>query len=225
MHTELAAAQRGGGTTGGPFQVRRIAVISGTRMRVPRLLSGTFIVAFAGLPLLAGAAPHKVLDLRTMSEASGEYEVSLCSRPSPSGSTPGHAYVIYSAKLTGQSRQVLSVGFTTAAGPAKAALSYLGWMPAVPGHLSEEIYTSIKERCVVTVVNKKTFEDAWAVAHPFAKLPALSSLTFSGEYRLGVNDCMTFMVSVAKVLKGVVVPSRGVTELPQAYLRRLIDSN
>lgn len=39
------------------------------------------------------------------------------------------------------------------------------------------------------------------------------------------NDCMTFMSSVAASLKGVHVPTRGVTELPLAYLRRLIDSN
>jgi len=101
----------------------------------------------------------------------------------------------------------------------------MGWMPSVPGYLSEELYTSIKERCLVALVNKKTFDDSWAVAHPFFNVPALSAITFSGEYRLGVNDCMTFMINVSKALKGVVVPNRGATEPPQAFLRRLIDSN
>lgn len=173
----------------------------------------------------AAPMPHKVLDLRTMSDPSGEFELSLCSRPSPSGNVPGHAFVMYSMQPHGSNRKVLALGYTTSAGAAKAALSYSGWLPAADGYLGEERYTSSKERCLVAKVDKKVFDFAWALAHPLASIPALADLRFSGDYRLGDKDCMEFMIKVAKLLPGVHVPERGATELPQPFMRRVIDAN
>jgi hypothetical protein len=165
-----------------------------------------------------------VVDLRTQSSVEAEYEVSLCARPSPEGDVPGHAFVLYSVKLRGSDRKVLALGFTTSASTSKTAASYGGWLP-VDGFLGEERYTSIKQRCLVVRVDKPAFDAAWKLAHPFAGSVVLENLRFAGVYTLGEKDCMSFMVDVANVLKGVKVPQRGGAELPRQYLRRLIESN
>lgn len=188
-------------------------------------LRAGLISAVACASLAAGAAPHKVLDLRTMSDPTGEYEVSLCSRPSLEGNVPGHAFVLYSLRPHGGQRKVVALGFTTTAGVAKAALSYVGWLPAVDGYLGEENYTSTQERCLVTKIDKKVFDAAWSVAAPLAGIPGFEGVLFRGAYTLGERDCMNFMVKVATQLKGVKVPQRGATEFPQPYMRRLIDAN
>lgn len=171
------------------------------------------------------AAPHKDLDLRTMSDPSGTHDISLCARPSPGGSVPGHAFVVYSEKPPGGDRKILSLGFTTSSGPAKAVLSYKGWLTTADGYLGEERYTSINEECLVVHVDKGVFDQAWGLAYPLASIPALADLRLTAAYTLSANDCMTFMSRVATALKGVNVPVRGAAELPLAYVRRLIDSN
>lgn len=177
------------------------------------------------LPPFVAAGPHKQLDLRTMSEATGEYSISLCARPSPSGNIPGHAFVVYAHKPPGKERKILSLGFTTSAGPAKAALSYKGWLATADGYLGEERYTSINEQCLVALVDKNVFDQAWKLAHPLASIPGLVDLRWTSAYTLAENDCMTFMAGVAMTAKGIKVPERGSTELPLRYMRRLIEAN
>jgi len=176
-------------------------------------------------PAAACAAPHKVMDLRTMTDPAGEFSVSLCTRPSPTGNVPGHAFVVYAHKPPTGNRKVLAIGFTTTSGAAKAALSYNGWLSVADGHLGEERFTHMNENCLVTLVDKKVFDNAWAIAHPFASVPGLATLVWTADYRLAENDCMTFMINVAKTLPSVKVPARGATELPRPYLRRLIEAN
>lgn len=188
----------------------------------PVLAVGVLVGLGSG-PCFAG--PHKEIDLSTISDPSGEFAVSLCARSSPSTTVPGHAFVVYSQKPHGGDRKVLSVGFTTTSGPAKAALSYKGWLTKVDGYLGEEKYTSVNEACLVVKVDKKVFEAAWNLAHPLAIIPALADLRFTAAYTLGEHDCMTFMSDVAASLKGVTVPTRMALELPLPYIRRMIESN
>ena len=193
-----------------------------SRQMIAGVLTATGVL---GLPAAASAKPHKVLDLRTMTDPAGEFSVSLCSRPSANDDIPGHAYVVYSVKPHNGERKILALGFTTAAGPAKAALSYRGWLSSVDGYLGEERYTNINENCLVVLVNKNAYEAAFAKAHPLAAIPGLESVRFIGQYELSEKDCMTFVIDVASALKGVKIPVRGATEFPQPYIRRLIDSN
>lgn len=65
-----------------------------------------------------------------------------------------------------------------------------------------------------------------------AAQPALSSLFPAGNkplllaYTLGSNDCVGFMVGVARSFGSQLkIPVRGATELPLTYLRNFIEAN
>lgn len=179
--------------------------------------------------LAATAAPHRERDLRNQTDSTGEYSISLCSRPSPGpAGLPGHAFIAYSHLPPGGSpRKFLALGFTTAAGPIEGLLSFSSRLATPQGFLGEEMFTHVKENCLVLLVNQADFERAYALATPYGAIPRLQDLRYMARYSLGTNDCMTFAISTAKLFegKGVKVPARGPLETPQAYVRRLIDAN
>jgi hypothetical protein len=127
----------------------------------------------------------------------------------------------------GSQRKFLALGFTTAAGPVEGLLSFSSLLANPEGFLGEEMFTHVKESCLVLLVNKAIFDRAYAVATPYGAIPVFKNLRYMARYSLGSNDCMTFAMSVARLFEGksVKVPARGSTETPQAYVRRLIDSN
>lgn len=195
-----------------------------------RLVLSLVVMASGGM---ASATPHKVIDLRTHTDGDGgAREISFCARPSPDVpfSIPGHMFVAYSLEYRDRPRAFVALGHTTNAPPLNALLSYLQVFPSVPGSISTERYTAILERCLVVRVNKTEFERAYSFAA--ARADHFSSdpnnwppITVS--YRLGATDCMNFVIDVAKQFapQGVTLPVRGASELPTAYVRRLIDAN
>lgn len=177
--------------------------------------------------MVCRATPHREIDLRNQTDANGDYAISLCARPSPGPlALPGHAFVAYSFKPTGGERKFLALGFTTDSS-VKGVLSFSKVLATPPGYLGEEKYTSVKEECLVLLVNESDFNAAYALALPFYNVPALSSLTYSGVYSLTTNDCVTFMTNTAKQFtpRGIKVPPRQSIDLPLPYLRKLIDAN
>lgn len=173
----------------------------------------------------ASAAPHKQIDLRNQSDASGEYSISLCARPSPGpAGLPGHAFVAYSfLPASGQNRQFLAVGFTTDAA-VKGLLSFNAALAEPPGYLGEELFTHVKEKCLVLLVNKAGFDRAYAKLT--VQVPGFGNLKYLAVYRLTQNDCVTFMTGVASLFAPQVkVPPRKATDLPLDYLRKVIDAN
>ena len=178
----------------------------------------------------AAAAPHKVVNLRNATDADGlEREISFCTRPSPGTDLPGHAFVAFSTTSQKQPRTYQAIGYTTKAPPAAAMLTYFKVVPKVEGHLDEEKYTDAKEECLVVQVNKDAYEKARAtmkapITKYFPGMDPPPPLLLG--YRLGAEDCMTFMIEVARTFNGTIkVPQRGATELPLSYLRRMIEGN
>lgn len=112
----------------------------------------TWVVCFALVP---GYSSAKAIDLRNATEASGEYEISFCARPSPDTvkRLPGHAFVAFSFKPREGGRTFLAIGHTVQAGvsPVDAAWSYFGG--AVPGYLAEEKYSAAMTTCRPYVVS------------------------------------------------------------------------
>jgi hypothetical protein len=195
------------------------------------------LIKYLSLPFLilacytASAGPHKVIDLKNYSDADGiEREISFCARPSPGGSNlPGHAFVAFSTVTPNKGRSYQAVGHTTSAGPATTLLTYFKIFPNVSGHLAEERYTDAKEKCLVVKVNKPDYEEAYSAARtPWAQsVPELTNPpTLLLAYRLGDDDCMSFMTGVASKFGGrLKLPKRGAVELPLPYLRRFIEAN
>lgn len=194
----------------------------------PKTVAFGYFLAFS----LVASNPScaKEIDLSNMTEASGDYNVAFCARPSPDSSgKPGHAFVSYSHVQPNGNRDFTAIGHTVGAGvgPVSAAWSYFG--SPVSGLLKQERYTSIKQNCLDVRVNKTDFDNARALAaDPLFKLGLTAQPgTVFEAYKLGADDCMTFMISVANTLKskGLKVPARGATELPMAYVVRFIAAN
>jgi len=173
-------------------------------------------VAIAGAVAVA-SGPHRIIDLRKRSEAT-EYEIGLCARPSPDATLglPGHAFVSFSSKPTGQPRRYLAVGHTTRAGLGRVLLSYIRPLGPVEGHLAEELYTAVTEKCLLAKLDREAFDRALVFTQdPLSKLGLVNS---SDEvrlaYALGAQDCVTFMTAVARAIGGVKIPPRLETDLP-----------
>ena len=185
---------------------------------------------FSSISFSAASAGFK--DLSNLSEKDGStYEIGFCARPSPGTvkNLPGHAFVSFSHKVDGK-RSFLAIGHTVQAGtsPEKAALSYVG--DPVDGYLKEENSTSSMPSCLIVKVNKADYEAAFNLTkNPLDQIGIFTSKTFIvlQTYKLGSDDCMNFMINVAKTLepKGLKVPKRHDTEFPMNYMIRFIDLN
>lgn len=183
-------------------------------------------VALSAVPAFA----HEK-DLRTHTDASGETEVSFCARPSPNTfGFPGHAFVAFSDRPTGQPRIFRAVGHTvasSAAGPSMA-FTYFGG-GSVAGQQAEERYTHAKQDCLTVKVNRATYQQALAAAQPtLTALGVPANVAASAErYSLNGNDCIDFAVRVAGALRpaGLSVPARAAADTPMGFIRRLIAAN
>ena len=188
------------------------------------------VVALASGSSLAAA--HREIDVGAQSQPDGmTYQVSLCARPSVDTpkNKPGHAFVGFSRSRPGGERTYTALGHTTFAGTAAALLSYQGYLGSVPGYISAERYSHVNERCLVINTSKELYERAWRIAAGYKAILEAEFEPGEGislDYSLGADDCMAFANSVAIVFAPAVkIPSRGATELPMDYVRRLIDSN
>ena len=176
------------------------------------------------------AAAHEK-DLRTQTDATGETEISFCSRPSPdSFGFPGHAFVAFSERPPGKPRVFRAVGHTI--GPSTSTPStvftYFGGA-AVSGQQAEERYTHMKQACLTVKVDRAVYVQALAAARPTLSMVGVpDALAASAErYSLNANDCIDFALKVAQPIraKGLIVPTRTPTDLPSTYVRKLIDAN
>jgi len=194
-----------------------------------KIFSIGYLFAFS-LLFASHQSNAKSIDLSNLTDPTGVYNVAFCARPSPdTAGKPGHAFVAYSHAAPNGDRDFVSIGHTLGAGvgPVSATWSYFG--SPVSGLLKEERYTSIKQNCLDVVVNKADFNKARALAEdPLFKLGlTVQTGTVFEAYKLGLDDCMTFLISVAETLKskGLKIPARGATELPMAYIVRFIAAN
>lgn len=187
------------------------------------------IALLAGLSLTPVAGRAEVRDLATMSEAGGPYEISFCARPSPEAfGFPGHAFVVFSSgDGTGQTYTALGLTVAPDQSPIDAAVSYFG--VGIPGVLAEERYSHVRQTCLTLRVNKLSYDRAMAGTRPLLEQLGIASTTgpVRESYRLGANDCMSFVARVAAILAvdGLVVPERRAAELPIGYIGRLKAAN
>lgn len=194
-------------------------------MKIATLVAGVV----AGV-LFGGVLPAEELDLSTRTDADAAFDIAFCARPSPGDKgKPGHAFVAFSRKPHDGERDFLAIGHTVSASEtaASSAWSYFG--SPVSGLLKEELYTSVEQNCLVVTVNSEDYEAARQLADaPLHQMGIVEQDTpVFQAYRLGEEDCMTFMISVAETLtpRGLQVPARQSTELPMDYMQRFIGAN
>lgn len=180
--------------------------------------------------LVPATAWAKEIDRSTRSDAAGIFQIGFCARPSPDTfkKWPGHAFVAFSHLKPSGQRDFVAIGHTITAGvtPAQAIWSVAG--EPVSGVLKEELYTSAMQNCLVVKVDKEDYDRAFELTKsPLQKMGLSATGPVVEGYKLAADDCMAFMIAVASTLsrKGVVVPTRGATELPMDYMRRLVNSN
>lgn len=195
-------------------------------------MRSALLVIFAVFTSATWSCPvfAKTIDLRRMTEASGEYQISFCARPSPGASgLPGHAFVAFSKRTPGGDWTFHSIGKTIAAGttPVDAAWSYFG--SPVSGLLKPEVHTSALQTCLTASVSSKDYHAAEALAeNPLARYGlGLSSDPVFEFYKLGTEDCISFVIDVASILKaaGLKAPTRHALDTPVEYVEALIQVN
>lgn len=171
----------------------------------------------------------KTIDLSTMTEIGGPYEISFCERPSPSSSGfPGHAFVALS-EGAGNNRKFVSLGLTvqSGVGTVDAALSYFG--VNVGGIVKEEQYSHIRQECLNVKVNSDAYRRAYDETQSALNLAGTipGGLARFESYRLGSNDCITFVNTVATVLipTGLRVPERQASDLPIDFIEKIRNLN
>jgi hypothetical protein len=180
--------------------------------------------------ILICQASAKVVDLSTKSDSTGDYDIAFCARPSPDTTgKPGHAFVAFSHRAADGTRDFFAIGHTVGVSTSPVSATWSYWGAPIPGRLKEERYTAIKQSCLDAKVDRKDYDNGIALTEdPLVKLGlSRPGNTVFESYKLGADDCMTFMISVANSLKakGLKVPKRGSVELPMEYMRRFIDSN
>jgi hypothetical protein len=186
------------------------------------------LVAYAYLWII-GTASAKVIDLRTMTNSKIETEINFCVRESPDTvkNLPGHAFVGFSQKEAGKDRIFIAIGHTLASGTSTTSAVW-SFVNAVNGLLKEENYTAATVECLTVKVDEPDYDRAFALTkNPLDILGLKINAPVIESYRLGINDCETFMISVARTLesKGLKIPKRLTTDLPFAYLKKLIKAN
>jgi hypothetical protein len=181
--------------------------------------------------VIAGTAYSKNIDLATKSDFSGTFEIGFCAGESPDVplKIPGHAFVSFSHKDRQGNRSFLAIGHTKSQGiaPIEAVWSYFG--SPVHGFLKEEVYSSRMQVCLMVNVDKSDYEAAFALSKsPLRNMGvAMPADPVFEAYKLGAEDCVSFVTSVAAILRprGLKIPKRGVTELPLQYIRRMVEAN
>jgi hypothetical protein len=84
------------------------------------------------------------------------------------------------------------------------------------------------QQCLIVQVNKEDYDSLFELTRgPLEKLGIEGNGLVLVAYRLGAEDCVSFVIAIANGLgrRGLKVPKRRFLERPLAYVRRLIDEN
>ena len=153
----------------------------------------------------------KQIDRRTMSEED-RYFIVFCAR---GDSATGHAFVVLGHDDE-QAATCSQKGFGLYPDPKQGLKSVLA---TVPGEIMDEVLkgslAATTHRLIVEV-DSAQYRKALAIRDEWAA---------RGEYKLVLRDCVTFTQAVAKTI-GLDLPSRsGLDNLPERYIRALMDAN
>ena len=150
----------------------------------------------------------KIVDKRNLSE-SGEYAISFSSREK--GELYDHAFIVwYYSNAEGKRTDMRAAGFYAVGADSMYDLIIGG----VPGKVLDDSNEKINKQIIV-LINKSIFETALQVEKKYQ----------DSTYRLGTNDCVTFVSKVAEVIPGLEIPSRVLNIYPSSFIAALYNDN
>ena len=156
--------------------------------------------------------------------------LSFCARPSPDSglAIPSHAFVSWSQVPAAGKRGYKAVGTVSGLQP-KALVGFSRSITPVPMELTQGDYVSLVERCLNLLVSKTDYQRALKLGQSsLAQIAStIPSQSVSAVYSLPPEDCLTMFVEVMKLFgnKGIALPPRRPSEMPLAYMRRLVEQN
>lgn len=190
------------------------------RARISAAVCSLAIAMAASQPAFA---QYGTIDMRNQSELGDrDHRIHFCARSSPGKSgLPGHAFVAYSYIDAGNEHHYYALGHQPNGSNSLADL----WGG---GHLRAEVMTFESQACFEVLVNKATYEVAWAHAkNPLTALGIMdhaNAFAVLRSYRLGSSDCRHFIGDVAAAI-GLRLPDSSTLQSPSAYVASLWQAN
>jgi len=176
-----------------------------------RSFSRRLFIAGVSVSGFAFADPsQKSVDRRNASEI-GEYAVGFASKASGGGYD--HAFVIwYYSDSAKQSSVRRAAGFYPVANDGNKPYDLV---LGLTGKVFDDSKTKTSHELTV-LVNKEIFERALVVEAQYKT---------NETYRLGFNDCTTFVQEVAAIIPDLQIPSRLTHVYPSDFIKALYDAN
>jgi hypothetical protein len=173
-----------------------------------------FLSTLALLPfskyVWAARVSQKTIDKKTASEV-GEYGIGFASKASDGGFD--HAFLVwYYSDPNGSQTVRRGAGFYPVANDnTKSYDMILG----VTGKVIDDSKTKISQELTI-LVNKDIFDAAIAVEDKYKN---------DKTYRLGFDDCTTFVSEVASQIPNLSLPNRALNIYPSSYIQALFNKN
>ena len=172
-------------------------------MKFKSLMLSVFILLFS---LNVWSVERIDIDKTNMSEANNYYLIFI----SRGESMVGHAFVAWGKESWAQQQSVIEAfGFYPKDGK--------GILSSVPGKIVDDLLSGSLNQAT-QLISVKVNSDV------FNRAKQKISKWETKDYNVMKKNCIDFVIDVAK-LAGVTVPVRGSIELPEDYLKRLIDVN
>ena len=136
--------------------------------------------------------------------------------------TVGHAFISFCKEDDNKLASVTD-GSWGLCPNSKKDLAEKGFLGEVPGHIANDFLTQIDNRLIVQVC-KEQYDNALKIKNQWQA---------KGTYQLIYNDCVSFLIEVAKSINCLNVPDRPAFDkiskvfdnIPAKYLKTLIDQN
>lgn len=149
----------------------------------------------------------KTIDKKTMSEEA-EHAISFASRKIDGVLDLGHAFMVwYALEDDGKKYIKRSIGFYPVGNKYKL-------VAAADGMVLDDSEIDIDTQLIVQV-STPVFEDALGVDAQYV----------NATWVLGVNDCVSFVESVAAVVPTLIVPNRALNPTPSAFVAAMFSAN
>ena len=180
------------------------------------IVSIWMLLVYCGASTSASSEEKRILfGAQTASDGS-TYEIGFCARERDAeGKGPGHAFVVLRSFAGGKETEFMSAGFA----PPKSKPVH------GQGVIGPENYSDATQKCLVAETSSATYSKAKSYIASQTEFEfAGVSVERTEGYFVAINDCVTFMQSVANQI-GLKVPARKEGWYPAQYIKAMMTAN